>query len=332
MADEETGELFAKEFRCWGGMVRVYQPRVRFDYVPDARRHRFFTAATIQEIGVDEVVLQIVRACCRRGSLLGPEDVASVEDVRANLRMYSLRQLALEKKTEDPELEALINSVQQDNEEYKRQIEQFRVEIDFMETCLAEQDDDLRAVRNEYEHYKQRTQDAYEQVRHFEGQLEVIKALHELPENLERTLEMVAGLHSGRIVVLEDALKSAQRAGLDDKSLPVAWKCLWSVATVLHDLFFLPDQPDDKEMEFRSRTGFDLVMTDGKQTKQDAKLMKLRRRHFEGRDIDITPHVKWGNKAPKCLRVHFHIDTNKNRLVIGHCGDHLDNYSTQFMR
>ena len=35
------------------------------------------------------------------------------------------------------------------------------------------------------------------------------------------------------------------------------------------------------------------------------------------------PYVKWGNRAPKLLRVQFYVDRQKGKLVIGYCGDHL---------
>lgn len=40
-------------------------------------------------------------------------------------------------------------------------------------------------------------------------------------------------------------------------------------------------------------------MTEGKQTKSDKKLMKLRRIKYEGAEVDITPHVKYGKKPPR---------------------------------
>jgi hypothetical protein len=57
--------------------------------------------------------------------------------------------------------------------------------------------------------------------------------------------------------------------------------------------------------------------------------MALRRVRYDGQDVDITPHVKWGNRVPKLLRVHFYVDRQKGKLVIGHCGDHLDTYGTR---
>ena len=39
--------------------------------------------------------------------------------------------------------------------------------------------------------------------------------------------------------------------------------------------------------------------------------------------------MKWGNRAPKLLRVQFYVDRQKGTLVIGYCGDHPDTYGTR---
>jgi hypothetical protein len=57
--------------------------------------------------------------------------------------------------------------------------------------------------------------------------------------------------------------------------------------------------------------------------------MAKRRFAHDGKEWDMTPHVKWGNSAPKCLRVYFAVDRDQKRLIVGHCGDHLDTYGTR---
>lgn len=328
-ADKETEALFQKDFRCWGGMVRVYQPRVDFSDPRDARRHRFFTTKMIQELGSDEVMLQIVRACCRRAYLLRPGDIASVEDVYAKKRMERLRELAGERQVEDTELNKLIESVQEDNDKYQKEIEHLRQEVEFLTGQVAERDDRLRAKEHEFEAYQQATQDAYARRDELETRCQALAALKELPRDLLGALKLIGRLHAGRVVVLDDALKSAETANFEDRSLPDAWECLWGMATVLYDLFFLPDQPQNKESAFKDATGFELTLSEGRQTNRDRRFAKMRTRQFNGKTIDITPHVKSGNKPPKCLRVHFYVDHESKRLVIGHCGDHLDTYTTR---
>ena len=59
--------------------------------------------------------------------------------------------------------------------------------------------------------------------------------------------------------------------------------------------------------------------------------MALRKIVHNGKERDITPHVKAGNKA-RLLRVHFCVDQDEKQIIIGHCGDHLDTYGTRRRR
>ncbi len=104
------------------------------------------------------------------------------------------------------------------------------------------------------------------------------------------------------------------------------------MATELHDLL-MQELPAQQVAEtFKNRAKFELTWTESKETKRDNKLMAKRRLVYEGREMDITPHVKWGNTAPRLLRVHFYVDRDHKRIVIGHCGDHLDTYGTRRRR
>lgn len=53
---------------------------------------------------------------------------------------------------------------------------------------------------------------------------------------------------------------------------------------------------------------------------------------YNGREIDIEAHIKNGNKEsdPRFVRIHFAYDPAvSDKILIGHCGKHLDNYSTR---
>ena len=53
--DKELEVLLEPGFRCWNGMVRVYQPRLRLAVPDDSRRHRYFTRGEIQSLGAAAV-------------------------------------------------------------------------------------------------------------------------------------------------------------------------------------------------------------------------------------------------------------------------------------
>lgn len=67
-------------------------------------------------------------------------------------------------------------------------------------------------------------------------------------------------------------------------------------------------------------------------TRLDRNLMRQYIDYFDGQEINIEAHIKNGNKDsdPKSVRVYFAYDPQiTDRIIIGHCGKHLDNYSTR---
>ena len=161
--------------------------------------------------------------------------------------------------------------------------------------------------------------------------IEAISHLEELPKNLSEAVELIEVIFPGKLSFSEEAKKSAKAAS--NIPIDIAWPCLFQMATTLHDLFFVESEKGiDIEKEFNDRTGLGLAMTEGRQTKRDPNLLKLRTIVYEGKEISIAPHVKSGTKKPKLLRVYFCPDQEKKKIVVGHCGDHLDNYSTQSLK
>ncbi len=93
--DKELETLLPPGFRCWNGMVRIYQTRLRLEAPDDVRRHRYFTGKDIQAIGPSEAEEQIVRGIVRRARTSISPGIVSVEDVvakQAEIRIQGLRE------------------------------------------------------------------------------------------------------------------------------------------------------------------------------------------------------------------------------------------------
>ena len=49
---------------------------------------------------------------------------------------------------------------------------------------------------------------------------------------------------------------------------------------------------------------------------------------YDGEEWRIEPHMKYGNKDATLLRIHFAIDRENERLIIGSIGEHLPTLGT----
>ena len=54
-------------------------------------------------------------------------------------------------------------------------------------------------------------------------------------------------------------------------------------------------------------------------------LLRLRTFEYQGRPMPMLRHIKIGvdDDETKTVRVHFHWDSDKKRIIVGYCGKHL---------
>ena len=150
------------------------------------------------------------------------------------------------------------------------------------------------------------------------------KALTVVPENLTQLLDLAKALYPDRIVILPDAYRSAKKF---DGILTEEWEILVATATTLWDLCFKETVNDRLGSEFKKRTGYELARGESGTTCAMPNLMKLRKRMYKGKEVDISPHIK-GRNVKTAFRLHFYIDRDEEKIVIGHAGEHMNTAGT----
>ncbi|MGE5362156.1 MAG: hypothetical protein ACM3NQ_24325 [Bacteroidales bacterium] len=329
---EELRYLLPYPLRCSGGTVRMYRPGVRLEEAEtDFRRHRFFRVTDIDAASQAVIEAQLVAAVARRLPVGYDHVVWSLEDVvrrERETRFAALRaQLAT---SEDRELLQLFEddnvALQKDNRDLQDLVEQRDDEL-----AVAQEGAKKLAYQRDIE--KKRAEAAeHDACVLRKGQ--VALATIGLPGSIPELMDWVTAFWGDRIVFTDRARKSAARAAINKErsELQSVWQVLRSLATELHPLLE-QESPDGGTIPdlYKQRSGFELTWTEGKQTKKDPKLMQLRKLDYDGQTLDITPHVKYSSKSHKYLRVHFAVHEASGAIIVGHCGDHLETYGTQWV-
>lgn len=329
--DTELEWLFPRGFRCWNGMVRIYLPRVQFDRPWDANRHRFFWPDQIESLGADTVERFIVEGLARRFSRpSGPsvESVSDVEDLERHQRIELLR----------------AKPADGDNQEWKmvleEEVDRLTEDLRSLEGTKREAQDleeQLRTANYLRKDAEDRAAKARRRVQEARGLERAMQILDVRPHSLMEALELIAETFPESILFTDEAKQSARKAGINGApdELGAAWNVLWHMATTLHEMSFADPESIDGQFDevFKHRSGgLDLALTEKKQTKRDARLRAKRKCVFEGRELDITPHLKHGNDKKTCLRVHYaavRCEDGRELIVVGHCGDHLETAGTR---
>ena len=324
--DEELEFLMVpREFRSPNGTVRVYAPGLDVHAAQQAYRHRFFTKSQILEQSAAEVAGQIARALTRRQAWARMRSsVGSIEDIAQRRR--ESRRTALQRESDAASRDELATLFEEENVRLSAKVADLEGANEELAEDLDERDGQLDQLKHEADYYRVECEQLREKLSAAETASERMQVLRQLPKTVAEVAQLMEQLHPGRIALTQEAKKSAERATLDDPN--VAWECLHALATVLPKLAF-EESSSDIAACFRSETGFDLALTESSTTNRDASLVKLRKITFDGGQWDISPHVKYGTKPPKCLRVHFALDVERKRVIVGHCGDHLKTAGTR---
>ena len=154
----------------------------------------------------------------------------------------------------------------------------------------------------------------------------VVLETMELPQTPAESLALAERAFPDRLVFLPSACKSADdfRKG----SAAEVWAVLRSVAMVLHPLVFGRGGGNIMRA-FQDATGFEVTLREMKMIKQTGEYSRLRTVEYKGAEHDASAHVKGrSSRKGEALRVHFFADYDERKIVITHCGEHLETYVT----
>jgi len=328
-ADKELEALLPQGFRCWNGMVRVFQPAVNFDNDFDAKRHRYFRKEEIESIGHETIEELLVRGIVRRS--LGPRfsGVTAIEDIGQKKREAHFQLLRLNAQSQK-DTNAWAQLLEQDNEKLIGELKQKEEEVKYWQ-AVAEQidsfEDEVNRLKYELDRTLERARQSESVTAALAARASTIQDLENLPNSILDVAALIEKLYPDRISFTERAKKSAAQASLGNFN--VAWECLRGMATVLYELHFQKKlQLREIASQFKNRTGFELAIGESETTKSNKKLAAQRRDVHKGEIVDISTHVKHGNSPGNILRVHYFPHPTEQKLIIGHCGDHLDTVKT----
>lgn len=251
-------------------------------------------------------------------------DEASLKD--AEKRFERMTREAREMNERLEEQEQLIELYEEENERVMRQNRALEERMRELESDKSQ----LETLRYRLVEAQGRADEKAAEAARLKDEATALEKIDHFPTSLVEELELAGRLWSERIVVLTEAVKSAATYKYCD--LDEEWRILRAVATVLWDIYFGDGDSSDIDEEFKRRTGFTHTFRESGATNASPALVKLRRRSYKGSEIDITPHIKGSGRRDSSklhpFRLHYHADAEGKKIVIGHCGEHLDTAGT----
>lgn len=327
---QELGYEWGKNsdlFQCAPDSIRIYQVCIDITKPHDSVRHRFFNLRDFEgnAKGLLEIIVQsVLRITSFRLSHDGVFDFQSLKSIQQLRNLHQLK-IAASNGTRTKEDEEYLKALEEENISLMERNGELAKEADLAVEYQIQLEDSIR--QNEYFRNQfaliQKSQAKISDSRKL--QEEQRKIFKKYPNSLKSILEFIYSFNKDKIFILNEAFDSAEESVFDD--LEGAWDVLFSICTDLYGLIF-NDGGGNIEKMYKDKTNYDLSLKDGKQLNRDNRLLSLRKRIYEGNEVEIIPHVKLDTRN-KNLRIHFYIDSDKRLIVIGHFGDHLETPGTK---
>ena len=357
----------AYRYNCTRGTIRLYWPSIDLEDGAASSHHRFFTWADVSEYSSASSFVEMLNRSLGKSYVRGDLDVVDLGDIA---RLKNRRKLAegeeriaelrgkLEKAAAEREKRARGVDFSYTREQFDKLKDELRsAENDLelwkkYEEAVSEQNSTLmqenKSLRERFAElegsvqeangYKHRLDEANDRAEKWRREAKALRdsleSLRELPgfvHDVRDELELAERLWGSRLVVLDEAYRSAKNFRAFD--LEEEWLIISAVANELWEIYFAFDGGTRIEDAFYLKTGIVLATTESSSTRADPSMMRLRDRQYMGKTIRCEPHVKGNGKggAGDKFRLHFYADRENRKIVIGHCGEHLKTSGTMRM-
>lgn len=335
----EMTQMCPNDYGCYSGGIRVYAPQPRIGDEGEQYRHRFIPARDILELGTDQTCEMLRRALAQDVHFY--DEMFRVEDCQKmrDRRVIEKRLETHKKEIEDSFLETAVQT--QDELQAKCQAAEsalFEKEFEFeqyKETTL----DEIKELKRQL-HNCQQQMEIHQKARIQEGThaLKTVQdSIRQYPSSPIEIARFFITHFPGRIDFTDKGFASLRDCETD---VEILWDALYQMVTTLYDLYMSEDVATITKDFNNLSSNLTMARGEGKMTRQDRKLMRQFQDTYHGKPINIETHIKTSETketSRKFLRIYFDFYKQKdertgketNTIVIGSCGKHLENYTSQ---
>ncbi len=318
---EELRHYLPKDLWIRRGKYRVFYPMN--PAFPRPNRHRWFDP---HESDYSTKRQALVSSLLRFYHLEEPRTITNISEVGRMVSLEILRKRLRDSSARIPEMKEFEDLWDSREREFEEREKDQKRETDYILTELEETESKCSRLLSQV--YALEFSTSHNQNDGKDFLLKLKEELKNRVKNLHDLVDIFSRIFTDRLIFSEEAGKSAADY-TQFKVLDRAFDMLYHVGTTLFNLKFEEDHPGDIATRFYNLSGFEFATSEGKQSKKDKSIRASRQITVNGKQYEIWPHIKFGNKPPKILRVYFAFDDDQKKIVIGHVGKHLKNATTR---
>lgn len=317
--------ILGRRYSAWGGAINIIYPS--FNGGPC--RNKLYLIDELEDLQNSnvninlEVLSRITHFSngYRKRQHFSPQDVRAK---RASDYRKELQERYKEAQTQESQF-ALLEEAFQQIEEHDAVIEDLK----------AEHEKELEAEQLEHLLTQEKCDEKDKEIWQLQAKIDAIEARTdggnsaEVPVGTldaiafptpEKCLQVLAESYPSRIVVLDSAWKSSRKSESFKHSQRLA-SLLEKLATEYFEKISSGPDSEAKKVfspnEFSARESETVVNND--------EMCRKRTFEYLGEPVEMLRHLKIGvaDSVLDTIRVHFHWDNTRQKIVIGHCGPHL---------
>lgn len=314
---EELSVVANKALYCIKiGYLKLFYPKygtfIRTNYIPVHSNEYNDISYNIVKFILKDLVVQEFGAFTSPTQIINAIEVSKL--IRLNGEKSSLKK-------------AEIDDLIFENNELKTANTNLKSEIDQLTKYWEEETSLYDKAKIELDEANARIKHLHHQIENKEERAMVLFREKGIPSKLSLiSICTIFGiLYKDRIIIPQFVTDSLSECDFDD--FQIFWEMLSSLTGLLYDTKFTKGSSELNKLDRIGR--FEYTATEGKMTNKDKKLATLRKIEYDGKTYDISAHIKYGNKPPKCIRIHFAYNDESKKIIIGFIGTHLPNYTSK---
>lgn len=327
-ADADTfaiSDALGSQFSAYHGAINVLWPTVeRFgeSFVPSTRLLATHLQDTIAKGGRPES--DVLALVCQRTNAPIARQHVSIESVQSRALRSALQAAQAATGAESAELKQLYKDVDEDQRE----------QITSLTERLANEEREHNAARSRIEELEATTTSLKSQLERAgatsspapqalssDDRAIIAKAMLD-DAKLDDCLRALVVLHPDRVVVLESAFASAKKARKFNAPRK-AFDLLSRLCGDYYDALCNGEGTQAGRAIFGAKS---FAPKESETVENNKRATSLRTFEYRGKSLPMMAHLKIGIKdsVTETFRCHFHWDSAAQRIIIGHCGKHLD--------
>ncbi len=317
----EPGDVLFVEPRRFGGNVLIYDSHEKNAYDRLKLDSRIYSKNKNYSFG-QALFDYDVRNLEHRELIRSIQDS---KDLKAEEKLNRLNNIIADLQNENESRVRKIDELKAQNKiEFQKGEEAERLRFAHLTAEYEEKAAELRKALARIEQLEKENQDA----RSYRNAAETFRSMEALPESNEDVVQYFQSVFADRLVFTERGIKTAGKCKIKPAGL---WYYLYYMATDLFDLHHR--HCTNVEDEFKTATGIEVAMGEGKQSRKNNDIMNSRADTYQGKEVWAEPHIKPvpAKAGADHQRIYYCYDHELDRIIISHVGDHLRNQASLYL-